>query len=103
MSKQDVNDKLENAVKVLQSVTPTFLPADGEVMTLVVEWPPGDPGLPPHRHPGGPCFGYVLDGEMVPGAQGARVVRAPRTDGSGGGGRRTRTGRGVVASRPRWG
>jgi quercetin dioxygenase-like cupin family protein len=52
-------------VTVVQSVTPTFLPADGEVMTIVVEWPPGDPGLAPHRHPGGPCFGYVLDGEMV--------------------------------------
>jgi quercetin dioxygenase-like cupin family protein len=65
MSKQDANDKLQNAVTVVQSVNPTFLPADGEVMTIVVEWPPGDPGLPPHRHPGGPCFGYVLDGEMV--------------------------------------
>jgi quercetin dioxygenase-like cupin family protein len=65
MSKQDANDKLQNAVTVVQSVTPTVLPADGEVMTMVVEWPPGDPGLPPHRHPGGPCFGYVLEGEMV--------------------------------------
>jgi quercetin dioxygenase-like cupin family protein len=65
MSKQDTNDKLQNAVTVVQSVTPTFLPVDGEVMTMVVEWPPGDPGLAPHRHPGGPCFGYVLEGEMV--------------------------------------
>jgi quercetin dioxygenase-like cupin family protein len=29
----------------------------------VVEYPPGDPGAPPHRHPG-PAFGYVLEGEM---------------------------------------
>ena len=45
----DANDKLQNALTVLQSVTPTFMPADGEVMTIVVEWPPGDHGLPPHR------------------------------------------------------
>jgi quercetin dioxygenase-like cupin family protein len=78
MSKQDVNDKLQNAVTVLQSVTPTFLPVDGDVMTLVVEWPPGEPGLPPHRHPGGPCFGYVLDGEMVFELEGEppRVIKA---------------------------
>ena len=42
MSKQDANDKLQNAVTVVQSVAPTFLPADGEVMTMVIEWPPGD-------------------------------------------------------------
>ncbi|SDY85684.1 Cupin domain protein [Saccharopolyspora shandongensis] len=65
MSKQDANDKVQNAMTVLQNVTPSFRPADGEVMTLVIEWPPGDPGIPPHRHPGGPCFGYVLEGEMV--------------------------------------
>lgn len=34
-------------------------------MTVVIEYPPGDPGAPPHRHPSGPAFGYVLDGEMV--------------------------------------
>ena len=35
------------------------------------------PGTPPHRH-SGPCFGYVLDGEMVFELEGepARVVRA---------------------------
>ncbi|MEV0704807.1 cupin domain-containing protein [Saccharopolyspora sp. NPDC050389] len=59
------DDKVQNAMTVLQSVTPSFRPADGEVMTLVIEWPPGDPGIPPHHHPGGPCFGYVLEGEMV--------------------------------------
>jgi uncharacterized cupin superfamily protein len=34
-------------------------------MTVVVECPPGDPGAPPHCHPGGPSFGYVLEGEML--------------------------------------
>jgi len=61
----DVNEKLQNAVTEVQTVTPPFMPADGQVMTIVVEYPPGDTGLPPHRHPGGPCFGYVLEGEMA--------------------------------------
>jgi quercetin dioxygenase-like cupin family protein len=65
MSEQDINEKLKNAVTELQKVIPTFVPTDPEVMTIVAEWPPGDSGLPPHRHPGGPCFGYVLEGEMV--------------------------------------
>jgi quercetin dioxygenase-like cupin family protein len=65
MSEQATNEKFQNAVTELQRVTPTFVPADPEVMTIVAEWPPGDSGLPPHRHPGGPCFGYVLEGEMV--------------------------------------
>jgi hypothetical protein len=33
----DANDKLQNALTVLQTVTPTSMPADGEVMTIVVE------------------------------------------------------------------
>ena len=41
----DVDDKLQNAMTVLQSVTPPFLPAEGEVMTISVEWPPGESGL----------------------------------------------------------
>jgi quercetin dioxygenase-like cupin family protein len=46
-------------------------------MTIVVEWPPGHPGNPPHRH-SGPAFGYVLEGEMVFELEGeqARIVRA---------------------------
>ncbi|MDG6107156.1 cupin domain-containing protein [Dactylosporangium aurantiacum] len=46
-------------------------------MTIVVEFPPGDPGTPPHRHPG-PAFGYVLEGEMVFELEGEppRVLRA---------------------------
>ena len=47
-------------------------------MTISVEWPPGESGLPPHRHPGGPCFGYVLDGEMLFELEGEdpRVIKA---------------------------
>ncbi|MCK0174982.1 cupin domain-containing protein [Mycolicibacterium sp. F2034L] len=54
-----------NALTVIQSVTPPFIPADAEVMTTIIEWPPGSPGAPPHRHPGGPAFGFVLQGEML--------------------------------------
>ena len=43
---------------------PPFVPADPEVMTALLELPPGDPGTPPHRH-SGPVFGYVLEGELV--------------------------------------
>lgn len=35
-----------------------------EVMTALVELPPGDPGTPPHRHPGA-VYGYVVEGEVV--------------------------------------
>jgi quercetin dioxygenase-like cupin family protein len=55
----------QNALTVIQCVKPPALPADAEAMTVVIEYPPGDPGAPPHRHPSGPAFGYVLDGEMV--------------------------------------
>ena len=88
MSKQNVNDKLQNAVTVVQSVTPTFLPADGG------RDDPGDraaariPGLPSHRHPGGPCFDLKTrkvralgstPGELTPGISGRfRVSHAMR-------------------------
>ncbi|MEV6904001.1 cupin domain-containing protein [Amycolatopsis sp. NPDC051372] len=54
----------ESAFTTLQEVEPPFIPAGAHVMTVVVEYPAGDPGAPPHRHPG-PAFGYVLDGEML--------------------------------------
>lgn len=73
MSKQqELDARLQNVLTVIQSVTPPFLPADAEAMTVVIEWPPGDPGAPPHRHPGGPAFGYVLEGEMLFELEGSR-------------------------------
>ncbi|MEU6269914.1 cupin domain-containing protein [Saccharopolyspora shandongensis] len=54
----------QSAITVLQEVEPHFIPSGAHAMTVVVEFPPGDPGTPPHRH-SGPAFGYVLDGEMV--------------------------------------
>jgi quercetin dioxygenase-like cupin family protein len=37
-------------------------PGGAEVMTVIIEFPPGAPGTPPHRH-SGPAFGYMLEGE----------------------------------------
>ncbi|KGI68670.1 cupin domain-containing protein [Mycolicibacterium rufum] len=61
----DQMQRLMTAMTLLQSVTPPHIPDGAEAMTAVIEWGPGDAGAPPHRHPGGPCFGYVLEGEML--------------------------------------
>jgi quercetin dioxygenase-like cupin family protein len=65
------------AITVLQEVAPAFIPVSAHVTTVVVEYPPGDAGAPPHRH-AGPAFGYVLTGEMLFELEGLpeRVVRA---------------------------
>jgi quercetin dioxygenase-like cupin family protein len=67
----------QSALTVLQEAHPPFIPAGAYAMTVVVEFPPGNPGFPPHRHPG-PAFGYVLDGEMMFELEGEppRVIRA---------------------------
>lgn len=57
------------ALTMLQDVEPPFIPDGAHGMTVVIEYPPGDPGAPPHRH-SGPAFGYVLEGEPP------RVLRA---------------------------
>src|SRR5258705_13629766 len=66
------------AITTIQTVTPPFIPSNAEVMTSIIEWPPGSAGAPPHRHPGGPAFGYVLEGEVLFELEGEppRVVRA---------------------------
>jgi quercetin dioxygenase-like cupin family protein len=38
--------------------------AGAEARTVRVTLAPGDPGAPPHRHPG-PVFGYVTEGEIL--------------------------------------
>ncbi|WP_431775936.1 cupin domain-containing protein [Streptomyces cucumeris] len=67
----------KTAVTVIQEAEPPVVPDGAHAMTLVVEFPPGDPGTPPHRH-FGPAFGYVLEGEMVFELEGEpeRVIRA---------------------------
>jgi quercetin dioxygenase-like cupin family protein len=61
----------------LLEVRPPALPETATVMTVLVELPPGDPGSPPHRHPG-PVFGYVTEGQLRYEIQGRpeRVIRA---------------------------
>ena len=55
MSKPDANEKAKNTQTVLQSVTPAFMPTDGEVMTLRIDYPPGDPGIPRTAASAGPA------------------------------------------------
>ncbi|MFJ5260805.1 cupin domain-containing protein [Streptomyces sp. NPDC088387] len=50
-----------------------LIPAGAEARTIRITLPPGDPGAPPHRHPG-PIFGYVTEGEILFELEG----RAPR-------------------------
>src|SRR5215469_5168530 len=55
----------ESAFTVVQEVQPPFIPEGAHAMTVVIDYPPGSAGAPPHKHPGGPAFGYVLEGEML--------------------------------------
>lgn len=41
-----------------------LIPDGSEARSVRVTLPPGDPGAPPHRHPG-PLFGYVTEGEVL--------------------------------------
>jgi quercetin dioxygenase-like cupin family protein len=68
----------ENSFSVVAEVAPPFIPQGAHAMTVIVEQPPGSAGSPPHRHPGGPAFGYVIEGEMLFELEGEapRVVRA---------------------------
>lgn len=68
----------ENALTVVQEVSPPFIPEGAHAMTVVIDYPPGSAGAPPHRHPSGPAFGYMLEGEMLFELEGAppRVIRA---------------------------
>jgi quercetin dioxygenase-like cupin family protein len=71
-------DEWKSAVTVVQCVRPPAISADTEAMTVVIEYSPGSRGTPPHRHPGGPAFGYMLEGEMLFEVEGQppRVIRA---------------------------
>ena len=55
-----------------------MIPDDAHVMTVLINHPPGAPGYPPRRLPGGPGFGYMIDGEMLFELEGEapRVLRA---------------------------
>jgi quercetin dioxygenase-like cupin family protein len=47
----------------LLGVRPPTFPQPANVMTVLIELPPGDEGSPAHRH-SGPVFGYVIEGEL---------------------------------------
>jgi quercetin dioxygenase-like cupin family protein len=40
------------------------IPPGAHTMIRLLELPPGDPGIAPHRH-SGPVFGYMVEGEML--------------------------------------
>lgn len=57
---QPRSEAWKTALTVLQSAKPPFVPEGAEAMTVLIEFPPGDPGTPPHRH-SGPAF--MLEGK----------------------------------------
>lgn len=50
-------------VSDLLSATPPPIPVGSHAMTQLIELPPADEGVRPHRH-SGPVFGYVLEGTI---------------------------------------
>jgi quercetin dioxygenase-like cupin family protein len=74
------SDAWKTALTVLQEAHPPSIPEGVDVMTVLIQFPPGDPGTPPHRHPG-PAFGYVVEGEMRFELEGEpeRIIRAGET------------------------
>jgi quercetin dioxygenase-like cupin family protein len=77
---QEANSEDGFGPRMLADVTPPFIPEGASAMTTLVEWPPGHPGMPPHRH-SGPAFGYVLEGAIRFELEGEpeRVIKAGET------------------------
>ncbi|MBL1104574.1 cupin domain-containing protein [Streptomyces sp. 5-8] len=77
---QPRSEAWKTALTLLQMAKPLSIPEGAEAMTVIVEFPPGDPGTPPHRH-SGPAFGYMLEGEMLFELEGEpeRVIKAGET------------------------
>jgi quercetin dioxygenase-like cupin family protein len=78
MSHGTADSESASTMRVLQDVPSQSIPEDVNVMTVLINHPPGAPGYPPHRLPGGPGFGFMIDGEMLFELEGEapRVVRA---------------------------
>jgi len=64
VSVENMLDAGNAKVTDLLSVTLPAIPQGAHTMTQLVELPPADAGLPPHRH-SGPVFGYMLGGRML--------------------------------------
>lgn len=77
---QETNSEDGFGPRMLADVTPPFIPEGASAMTTLVEWPPGHPGMPAHRH-SGPAFGYVLEGAIRFELEGEpeRVIKAGET------------------------
>ena len=65
MSQDRTDSQSQSTIAVIQEVRSPLIPDDAHVMTVVINHPPGAPGYPPHRLPGGPGFGYMISGEML--------------------------------------
>ena len=78
MSIDATDSESKSTITVLQEVRSPLIPVDVHVLTVLINHPPGAPGYPPHRLPGGPGFGYMIDGEMLFELEGEapRVLRA---------------------------
>src|SRR3954464_2636940 len=76
---QDPTDsEWESTITVMQEVQSPLIVEGAHVLTVRINHPPGAAGYPPHRLPGGPGFGYMIDGEMLFELEGEapRVLRA---------------------------
>ncbi|SMD20907.1 cupin domain-containing protein [Lentzea albidocapillata] len=65
-------------VEILAETPATAPVPEGLVgRTILVSFPPGSPGAPPHRHPG-PIYGYVVKGAIAFQLEGEpeRVIKA---------------------------
>jgi quercetin dioxygenase-like cupin family protein len=78
MLRDTTDPERESTITVVQEVRSSMIPEGAHVMTVVINHPPGAPGYRPHRLPGGPGFGYMIDGEMLFELEGEapRVLRA---------------------------
>src|ERR1700740_1569797 len=78
MSQDTTDSESKSTITVVQEVRSPLIPDDAPVLTVLITHPPGAPGYPPHRLPGGPGFGYMIDGEMLFKIEGEapRVIRA---------------------------
>ena len=75
----NINDsEPKSTIEVLQEVRSPSIPVDAQVTTVLINHPPGSSGYPPHRLPGAPGFGYMIEGEMLFELEGEapRVLRA---------------------------
>ncbi|MCV7440696.1 cupin domain-containing protein [Mycobacterium paraense] len=78
MSQDPTDSESASTISVLQEVPLPSLSDGAHVLTVLINHPPGAPGYPPHRLPGGPGFGYMIAGEMLFELEGEapRVLRA---------------------------